>query len=501
MQIPQYIATEERVGSAIARHDAREMSRQIEEWRNQNFEDMHAIAERFIGKELPPENLELPPLIMRATIDHAVQYINEVRRTFPGTMAQQQAAAELYAELDVDGVMQEGQRQSLGQNSVLVGLLPSLTHPRRWNLTTWIYADVEHIDMGQSPLEPDLRYAKEVRLWHPWQNKGGGYELVSLVFTATQAYYEVDGGKVGVYQPNLGHPFGLVPVIGVRTAKPTKSGKWLPHPAQDLWAGQVIVSCAPSDALRQIQVMSPGLQVLSGTNVATLASKGRGKRGEGPKITRGPNNILLLPVKTAGDDPAAKFEYHKLEPQTAAYIAAWESYLGQLASYRYLDVQAIRGGESAEATRELRADLYAYRLAQEKIWRRAEGHVHWLVTTWHNAKTPLKLPTSTPKVVFRYPKRASNDLQGAQATWLRSAMGQLDIYEELDTPGEQLTADERKARVRANIGQHLELVQELKGYVPPGLDSIASQTGLGGASDVATTTPDQPAPAPPGYTP
>ena len=482
------------VGSTPAR-DPRETSRQLEEWRCQDFTDMGGIIDRFVGKHLPIENLELPPILMRASEDHATQYKRAPRRTWPGaTPVQEAKLREVYAEQDVDGVMALAQARALGQNMALLGVLPSREHAGRYSLTSWIRADVEWVDMGDAPAERDIRYARSVRIAHPWRQPDGAYLLVSLVFERGSAYYETPAGRVGVYDAAGTNPFApLLPLVGVRLAAPTVAGEWLPAPADDLWAAQVISCCVPTDITRQIQVMSPGLQVLSGQNVASLAGKGGGK-GAGPGITRGPENILLLPVRTTGDDAPAAFAFHSTPPETDAYLSALAAYQGQVAAYRYLDVEVMRGGVSADAQREQRADLYAYRLSQERLWRRAEGDLAWLLTTHHNSVDPLKLPTTAPTVAYRYARVPSNELQAAQSMWLRSAMGQLSLVAELETPGEDLTDDERRARVDEMMAEHLRLVERLKGYVPAGLDSIAAITGLGKPGAPAPPMEAQPEP-------
>lgn len=460
--------------------DPRETSRQLEEWRCCNFSDMGPIVDRFVGKHLPVENLELPAILEWASDAHSTQYKRSPRRTWPdATPVQEAKLREIWAAQDVDGVMALAQARIFAQKMALIGLLPSREHAGRYTLVSWIRADVEWIDMGDAPEERDIRYARSVRIAHPWRQPDGAYRLVSLVFERTQAYYETPNGPVGVYRPDLSNPYApLLPLAGGRVAASTMAGEWLPDPDDGLWSAQVISCCVPSDVTRQIQVMSPGLQVLSGQGVASLSGKGGGK-GAGPGVTRGPENILMLPVRTTGDDPQAKFEFFSTPPETEAYLGALKEFLGMVAAYKYLDTEVMRGGASAEAAREQRADLYAYRLSQEKLWRRVDGDVAWLITTYHNSVDPLQLPTTPPRVAYLYAKVQSNELQGAQSMWLRSAMGQLSLIAELETPGEDLTDDERRERVEKLMAEHMRLVKRLNGYVPAGLDAIADITGLG----------------------
>jgi len=262
------------VGSTPAR-DPRETSRQLNEWLNKNFADMGAIVDSFVGKHLPTENLAFPAIHAFASTSHATQYKRAPRRTWPdATPVQDARLREIWAEQDVDGIMAKAQASSLGQQMALIGLLPSREHAGRYSLTSWIRADVEWVDMGDAPEERDIRYARSVRIMHPWRQPDGSHQLVSLVFERAAAYYETPAGRVGVYNTAGTNPFApLLPLMGARFAESTVAGEWCPDPDDGFWSAQVLACCVPSDVIRQIQVMSPGLQVLSGQGVASLAGK------------------------------------------------------------------------------------------------------------------------------------------------------------------------------------------------------------------------------------
>jgi|GEM_PF-3191790 len=461
--------------------DFRETSRLLEEWRVGEFSGLIPIIQTHLGSEHPVAKdggvrVRPVPLLRRLSRDAAPQYILRPRRAWEGLSAvQEEALRGRYKSLRVDAVLRLAQQQIVAQNSVIVALVPSLTNRRRGRLLTFLPCDVDRIRLGDAN-EHDLRYAEEVRLFTPYVDpKTDKTEIATLVLTLAAAYIERSNGeKIGVFADDLTHPFPYLPVIGVRLEEPTVDGAWLPSLPGDLYAIQIGLTVALSDAEDQIRELSPGLQVLSGLGAAKVASE----------IKRDQHRILIIPTELGSEDAIAEYTHHTTTPQTDQYLRVADKILSLLASYRYVSPTGLRG-DSADAKEVERDDQYVDRLAQEGGWREVEDALSELIVLWHNSIDPLQIVSVSPAVTYRYPQPPRNDLQSAQARAIGYAMGNRNPADDVETGGQDLTDEQRLERVARNIGQYLMWRGLLGDHVPAGFDSIAKFIGLGQKQDPA----------------
>ena len=85
------------------------------------------------------------------------------------------------------------------------------------------------------------------------------------------------GKRYGIYTESQTHPFGRIPVLGIRLGDSPERGTWPPPVAGDVYSGQISVSVSGSDAEHQMRELSPGLQVLSvpARQISRSSQKGR----------------------------------------------------------------------------------------------------------------------------------------------------------------------------------------------------------------------------------
>ncbi|MCB9507979.1 MAG: hypothetical protein H6697_09970 [Myxococcales bacterium] len=476
-------------------------SRRLEEWRTTQFESMTLIVKQHISDpELTKHGgvrLRHSALVRRFALDAAPQYVMPVDRTFAGLDDVETATVrKLYDELGVDAFMQRLQARIAPQNSAIVALIPDLRDRRRGKLVSFLPYEYSRIHLGDAA-EGDLRRAELVEVEYPFTEplteeeriRRGQEERVwiaRLVLTPRLAFIEAprSGKRYGIYTESQTHPFGRIPVLGIRLEDSPERGTWPPPVAGDVYSGQISVSVSGSDAEHQMRELSPGLQVLSGPGAAKLAKR----------VKKGPNNLLIIDASVNAGDGGPEFDYHQTNPDTERYQGVVDKGLSRLGTYRYQSPEGLRG-DSGDAKEVERDEQNVERLRQERPWRVVEQQMYDLIADWHNITASRKLPAAVVTVAYHYPEPRRNDLQTRQARAIDYATGRRNPVDDVDTNGLDLTADEKKQKFDENVAAYLAWRRMLGDHVPTGLDAIAGFMGLG--APVAAAAPDGAATTPP----
>lgn len=320
----------------------RKDSRELERYRRRDFGGIRAHLEALIAESATLQTFPLP-LVHRVTRDLARHY---VRRPTRAWAKGQKEADAWYRTLGIDRIMLDAHQRLLAHQSQVLTVLPGKRGPsvRAWNPYE------THVTLA-SPMDQDLRDAREVRLQVPVAMKDGKAIEGYWVLTATEAYEEwPDGTKVGLWDyrnpSDLSHPLGYVPVVGLRVHE-GMDGQWFPSVAEDMLAIQVGLVVALSDVIHTAGVSSVGQPVLTGPGAAAIARD----------MDWSPTKPWVLDTNRSGGSASEiRLDVVVSDPPLEKYISAIEKTLVLFASMNYLDlsVAGLPSIVTGAAVREIR---------------------------------------------------------------------------------------------------------------------------------------------------
>lgn len=457
--MPHHVIFDEHEGFDEIRF--REESFQLEAFRTLNFDV--AMKGELAKVFTEPGNIKLRNLglIERICNERAAQYIKRPTRKFQaGSPAQEAKLEAIYKASGMDRALLMAQQQQFGQNAVVI-CVDQAPGPLRVKTNTFISGEV-HVESKDLLLD-DLRDADKVTLRVPIRRELHGVTFGRRIYTKDEAYTESFGGeKVGLFRDDLVNPLGYIPCILSSVTEPRK-GHVLPALPQDMLSVQIGLIIGLSDIENICRMKVPGREVVTGANA----------RMQADKMFAGPEGMILLD----GDEIA--YQAHSIDPRIDRYFEYLSTMLRLLATYKYVSAEGLWAstgitGDAKEV--EFREQLED-RHRQETLWQDTEQQLVEVVSDV--ARTgPSALTVQAPQVTvdYHYVKPRKNDLQTAQATALRQAMG-LDASVQEIMEQNNMTRDEAVAHWQKNLESYREWREMIRetGGTPPGLDAIATQ--------------------------
>ena len=449
-------------------------SARIEQFRQCDFA---TAMDGELGKVIKgPDNIHLRylPLINRVCNDKARHYVKRPTRTFEGVSeAQQQKLADLYKASGVNQFLLEAHQKAVGQNSVLLTAEPT-NNPRKLRLNSWIpdEVDIESKDL----LEYDARYMDKLTLRVPVHKDGWTVHYGRRIYTKDQAYTEYQGKKYGVFNDDLTNPLGYIPAVCVKLVTAPK-GWFLPRLPLDLLSIQTGLIIGVSDVENIVRLKTPGREVVTGDNAKFEASR----------MSASPHGIFAI----NGD---VSYQSVGVDPRVDRYLQSIETTLKLFANFRYIVPDGMWTTNSLTGAAKMveRADMLEDRIRSEQTWQAAEQDLLELITDVAAiGPSALNLADPSVKVDYHYIEPQTNDLQAAQGSALRFALG-LDSAVELVASKEGVNKADAQQIITDRLERYKEIIQTWQKddgtmQAPPGLDAIARQVVAGGK--------DKPAPA------
>lgn len=462
--------------------DFQSESFQLEAFRTMDFSSaMHGE----VGKVITRKNLALRylPLTSRFCKDMAAQYPLPPTRTFDGVGTL--AAAKLddiYERSRVNLALLQAQQKCQAQNQVLVTVDPT-DDPRRFKLRSWIAG--EYSTRSKDLLADHLDDVDELIVRVPLTRSTSEHIKVSSLSGDSQAYdsftqfsyrhytkerawvVHPNGDEVGLYNPEGTNPWGIIPAVHCRLEDPRK-GYWHSALAQDVNSVQIGLIIVMSDAEHIARLRAPGREVVSGVGAQAMAGQ----------LPAGPENVWVL-------NGELKYESHSPSPATDRLLKAIETTANLLATYRYVAQDGLWAstGITGAAKEAERLEVQENRVRQEQIWQGLEQDLGRVIATMTGSQivsiNPHQLRVS---VEYHYVKARQNDLQASQSKVLNFFLG-LDSATESISREEGVNAADARLLMEDRLKAAAELIDRWRewGQVPPGLDALKSQLGIGGA--------------------
>lgn len=411
-----------------------------------------------------PDNIHLRylPLINRVCNDKARHYVKKPTRKFERlTEAQTLKIEDIYATSGVNAFMLEAHQKAVGQNSVILTAEPT-NNPARLRLNSWIpdEVEIETTDL----LETDTRYMDKLVLKVPVWRDHWTVHYGRRTYTRDQAYTEYQGKKYGVFRDDLSNPLGYIPAVCVKLISPPK-GWYLPRLPLDLLSIQIGLIIGVSDVENIVRLKTPGREIVTGDNAKFEASK----------MSASPHGIFAM----NGD---VSYQSIGADPRVDRYLGAIETTLKLFANFRYIVPDAMWTTNSLTGAAKMveRADMLEDRIRSEHVWQKAEQDFLEMVADV-SAIGPSALSVGRPKVKvdYHYIEPQTNDLQAAQSSALRFALG-LDSAVELVASKEGVSKQDAQEMITERLERYREIIQswsnaEGETKTPAGLDAIARQ--------------------------
>lgn len=406
------------------------------------------------------------PLVSYYAKVKARPYVRPPLREFSaGSPAQASKIQNIYRDSKFDTALLSATQAAWALNSVVISFDPP-SSPTKIGARRHIPADV--IVHGD-PAMGDIRDAELVEVRWPISSEQSSSTVFvhhgRAVYTPEFAYIEdASGQKVGIYQDDLRHPLGYVPLVAGRLAD-AEDGLFFPAPPGDVLSIQIGMILAATD-------MQSGVAMKAWPREFVL---GGGAESQAKKITASPFRINGL--------SGSQLEYRaeSLDPAVGRYREALEFVFNNWAMMRQLNKDGLWAsrGITGAAKEVERAEIIEDLARQEQLWRELEQDMVEVVSDVSRLG-PSALSVRSPRVEvdFRYFEARQNDLQGAQSLALLAALGGDSVSRWL-AHKHNISLEEARERMASNLAERIDFLDTWRPPTdiepPPGLDSIAEQ--------------------------
>lgn len=388
-----------------------------------------------------------------------------LREVTAGSAAQAAKFLETYRVSKVDTGLLAATQLAWCCNSVVLSIDPP-TAPMKLRIRHHIPADV--IVHGDPTID-DIRDADIVEIRWPVSSEASSSTVFvhygRAVYTPEYAYIENSSGeKVGIYQDDLRHPLGYVPLVAGRLTE-AEDGLFFPAPPGDVLSLQIGMIIAASDMETIARMKVSPREVLLGSAAKTHAEK----------ISASPFGVTGVP------GAEMKYEAVSLDPRIDRYVEALDFTFRNWAMMRSLNPDGLWAsrGITGVAKRVEQAEIVEDLARQEQLWRDLEQDLAELVADVSRlGPSALAIKSPVIKVDFRYHEARENVLQDAQSLALFSALG-ADKTSRWLAMKHNIPLDDARKMMMDNLQERQEI---LKSWVPPegakpppGLDEIGKQ--------------------------
>jgi hypothetical protein len=388
-----------------------------------------------------------------------------LREVTAGSQAQAAKLLETYRVSKVDTGLLAATQLAWCCNSVVLSIDPP-TAPMRLRIRHHIPADV--IVHGDPTID-DIRDADIVEIRWPVSSEASSSTVYvhhgRAVYTREFAYVENSNGQqVGIYQDDLRHPLGYVPLVAGRLTE-AEDGLFFPAPPGDVLSLQIGMIIAASDMETIARMKVSPREALLGPAAKTHAEK----------MSASPFGFVGIP----GSD--MKYEAVSLDPRIDRYIEAVDFTFRNWAMMRNLNPDGLWAsrGITGAAKEVERAEILEDLARQEQLWRELEQDLAEVVADVSRlGPSALTIRNPRVRVDWRYFEARQNDLQTAQSLALLSALGG-DAVSRFLAMRHNISLDEAREMQMANLTENRKVIESWvppEGVrPPPGLDEIGKQ--------------------------
>jgi hypothetical protein len=413
--------------------------------------------------EAAARHLALVPYYAKAK---ARPYVRPPLREFTtGSALQSAKLQDTYRASKIDTSLLSATQMAWALNSVVLSFDPP-SSPTKIRTRRHIPADV--LVHGDPALD-DIRGADTVEIRWPISSEQGSSTVFvhygRAVYTREHAYIEnASGDKVGIYQDDLRHPLGYIPLVAGRLTE-AEDGLFFPAPPGDVLSLQIGMILAATDMETIVRMKASPREFLLGGGAETKAER----------ISASPFGVNGL----SGSELAYAAE--SLDPRIDRYREALEFTFNNWAMMRQLNPDGLWAsrGITGAAKEVEQAEILEDLARQEQLWRELEQDLVEVVSDVSRLG-PSALSVRDPRVevAYRYFEARQNDLQEAQSLALFSALGAESTARWM-AMRHNIPVEAAQERMMANLAERQQVLETWRPPAdiepPPGLDAIAEQ--------------------------
>tara|TARA_Y100001963_G_scaffold109076_1_gene150750 strand:- start:103 stop:1323 length:1221 start_codon:yes stop_codon:yes gene_type:complete len=380
-------------------------------------------------------------------------------------MSEAQAAAmdTIYRKNRINGFMSSVAEKLVAHNAQVIAIDPAGPGAVRCYAFSPFEFDVQFND----PLKAagSIQDADRVELRVPVAEENGHVMFGKRVYTKTEAWTETPGGqRKGIFSEDMTHPFGKIPLVGIRREE-AAHGYWSPSLPYDLLSVAIAVMVSLSDILHIASRQCHGREYIIGN----------GARAAAKTMPMGVDYITAIESADAND---LEHKFVQGDPKIDKYLKAVERVVQIFATNRNVSSESLLNSTGITGVaKELELhDREVERRRVERIHEDAESDLSALI--WEvmrsTGSNPVLSTMSEPdlRVDFRYVQRPQNNLQEAQANEIRFRQG-LDSVEEFVSRTEGLSSEDARSLIDARLKSTSDRLAAV-GDGGHGLNKIAS---------------------------
>lgn len=395
------------------------------------------------------------PVVWKAAVELCTSYIRPVLRTVKGPDGEpvsgkvQESFEQAWRQAEVNGAMQAGHEVLVAccNQPILAWPTPDARNPG-FRLVAGAPHEYEF------RLKPDALFGhsvgdlEEMFVRLPASRRSTGTIIYGVArITPTEAHWVGGGGvdEKGLWEDDGSNPIGKVPLVMLRSSKPSP-GDWFAPIPEDLWLAAQAINLGFTDLGHVTKTQGYGQAYISGMPNEQVK-----------ELKQGPERLIGLPT-------GATLGFAQPKADISGSLAQLEAYIRAVAISNGMNPAAFQksSGITAQAKIVELADREAIREKHRAILMTAEQDIYDIGRLWVNyLRGNEVLPEgATVAVEYREKTISVDPLHDAQARALDYASGVRSIVRDVAS-FEGMTREEAKARIRENVAEMKEL-----GFVP-----------------------------------
>ena len=254
------------------------------------------IAKAFKNTDLPVRAI---PFVSRYVAELSGLYERPVVRRFkPSTLPQAtwQTLQAVYADSNADGALSALEKALWVQNTVFAVVMPDgIGKVRIVPIQPW---QIDEVVVGDPMTCSDPSTWDSVKIQIPATVVANQVVYGTMKLTATEAWRDVGGKRVGIYATNGTHPFGRLPIIAAHRVE-CDPGRHCAPVNEAVLNLQIALSLQQADNELIIRHCAYPQKVLENADVGSVVEE----------VTMGPDKVYVLPKTGDPSGPSSKLSY------------------------------------------------------------------------------------------------------------------------------------------------------------------------------------------------
>ena len=352
-----------------------------------------------------------------SAIPFAQRYVTElsglydrpvVRRFSPGGLDQAiySKLQAVYAASKIDAAMSTIEKALWTQNTVLGLVMPQgIGRVRLQHILPW---QVTQVDVADAMAADDPASWTRLLAQVPASAVGGQVIMGELELTRTHAWRQSNGDRVGIYNADGSHPFGVVPILVAHRITPD-SGWWRGPINEAVLNLQIGLSLQATDDQNIVKSCAFPQRYIRNATIAQQVEE----------MTLGPDKVLALVRSGNPDDPAPELAIVQGQVPVAELVSFAEHKIRLYCAMLGIDPSSfLRVNTAVTASARLFSaqDRKAIRDRLHPVLRQFENQLARMITAVLELREPMELAgVLGANVTWSIPEPSADPVRDQQA--------------------------------------------------------------------------------------